>query len=116
MTDTENPYSDAWRRRTLKRIAALGLDRADIVARTGLRAIIVHDALCWSIPVSLEVAGPIDELLDQLELEAEDAAVTRDAVEVAHVQLRNGKLVEVQRVDVDLGALAGCDVQLWGEP
>jgi hypothetical protein len=63
----EHQHSDAWRKRTLARMEALGIDRAHIVERTGLRNIAVHDALRWSIDVSLEVASPINDLLDQLE-------------------------------------------------
>ena len=64
---TDAPYSDAWREHTRVRMAAANLTRAEVVKRTGLPNIVVHDALETRSSVSLEVAGPIDELLDAVE-------------------------------------------------
>lgn len=61
--------------------------------------------------VSLEIAGPIDELLDKLEEQAEAAAL--DECTVHHPGVGSPR---VRRVDVDLGPLAGCGVEFTAAP
>lgn len=103
------PYSDAWRERTRERMADLGVDAHDVAIATLGAAM---EALA-SGDVSLELAGPIDELLDKLEEQREAAALELpDVVEVQPGNKRRPHLA--RRVDVDLGPLCDCDVVLHG--
>lgn len=108
---TDYPYSQQWRERTRERKAALGLSLQDIREGTGLLA------LSWFViggedsPVSLEVAGPIDELLDRLE-EQREAKALEECV-VHHPGLGSPR---VRRVDVDLGKLQLGNVEFTDTP
>ena len=70
--ETDAPHSAAWRRHTLARIDVLGRELVESVAR---RCEISLDVLHETGPVSLEVAGVIDSLLDAL---AEDPHTPTD--------------------------------------
>jgi hypothetical protein len=109
MSDT--PYSDAWRERARERMECLGADPFAVGCRTGLFDI-ATDALDGGV-VSLEIAGPIDELLTKLEdvREAEALAESLDGATVSHPGVG---MPRVRRVRVDLGPLADCDVRLHG--
>jgi hypothetical protein len=107
-TMTTTPYSDAWVKRTIERMAALGIGDGDVERATGIDP---SECLDDDGPVSLEVAGPIDEHLAQLEEQREAAALAElpEICEVMHPGPHQvGRLVK--RVDVDLGALCNCNV------
>jgi hypothetical protein len=108
---TTTPYSDAWVRRTVERLAALGLSDGAVERATGIDP---GEVLDDDGPVSLEVAGPIDELLARLEEKREAEALgLPDICEVMHPGPHQlGRLVK--RVNVDLGALCDCSVDFSG--
>ncbi len=104
---TTTPYSDAWVKHTVERMAALGIGDGDVERATGIDpgGVLDDDG-----PVTLEVAGPIDEHLANLE-EHVDAASLRRApkrpsrsLRVVDRTPRAGDLVPVA---VDLQALTG---------
>jgi hypothetical protein len=87
-TMTTTPYADHWREHTRERMERLGLDACTVGRITGLDEL-AEDALNegdHDSNVSLDVAGPIDELL------------------AAREGKREARLVQVH---VDLGALDG---------
>ncbi len=111
------PYSDAWREHTKARMRRLGID---VVALWDLTGLDVRDFTCALVqcgPVSIEIAGPIDEHLGQLEASAEAKAVKHGPRRGPRVGDRamtvpgRGALVPVA---VDLDALTDCDVVLHG--
>jgi hypothetical protein len=110
--NTLTPYSDRWRERTRERCDAVGLRLVALIEQTGLHHLDVSEAVMLG-PVSHEVTGPIDELLDRLEAERETEALA---------ELLGGSVVNhpgvgmprVCRVAVDLGPLTNCDVVLHG--
>jgi hypothetical protein len=100
------PYSDAWRERTRERMAAFMLDEDAVEAALGF-----SDTEIWRGRVSLEVAGPIDELLAKLEEQAEAKAL--DECIAHHPGVGS---VRVRRVGVDLGPLDGRGVEFTARP
>jgi hypothetical protein len=113
-TMTTTPYADHWRECTLERMERLGLDVYEVAYKTGL----IDEAIQALRPdgeVTLDIAGPIDELLAKLE-DAAEAKALEDGPAEAVVQLRNGRVHPVRRVDVKLDALTDCDVVLHGRP
>lgn len=106
------PYSDAWRERTRERMARLDTDAFAVGCKTGLfdKA---TDAL-EAGDVSHEISGPIDTMLDELEDQAEAAAL--ELPDVVEVQPGNRRRPHfARRVDVCLDAITNCDVVLHGE-
>jgi hypothetical protein len=93
------PYSDAWVRRTVERLAALGLSDGAVERATGIDP---GEVLDDDGPVSLEVAGPIDELLARLEEQREAEAL--GLPDICVVQTPDRRPHFVRRVD-----LAGLD-------
>ena len=94
---SENPYSDQWRREATARAEAIGVKLERLLAEAGL-------AVPESGPVSLDIAGAVDEAISRAEEHA--------ATSVAMVE-SGGVYFEVRRVDgVDIGRLAGLRVVL----
>jgi hypothetical protein len=93
------PYSDAWVRRTVERMAALGISDGAVERATGIAPSDVLD----DGPVSLEVAGPIDELLARLEEQREADAL--GLPDVCVVQTPDRRPHFVRRVDIGLVGL-----------
>jgi hypothetical protein len=110
--NTLTPYSDRWRAETRARMAALNINRRDVTRETGLNYVDVCSSLNGGSRPDHEITGPIDELLDTLEEKAESEALAEEYV-VHHPGMGSPR---VRRVDVDLGPLAGCDVQLATRP
>jgi hypothetical protein len=105
---TTTPYSDQWRERTRARMEALGIDAAAVNEGTGFRGI--QHAIYGDRSIDLEISGPVDEWLAQLEEHREAETIDEcDECVVHHPGLGSPR---VRRVDVDLGALADC----WVEP
>ena len=105
---TTAPYSDEWRRHTRQRMRLAGLPVTELVGLAGFAPGVLGEALGGDGPVSLEVAGPVDAILDELEQreEAETAAAMLAAgagrIYAVH---DDGKRERVQRVAVNLGVL-----------
>ena len=102
---TDAPYSAAWREHARARLFRLGVSVDAVATRTGLGGL-AGDALLGSGPVSLEVCGPVDELLEQLEAGCGRRTARR---------MRPAS-VEVGPVLADLGPLTNCDVVLVVKP
>src|SRR5690606_35225113 len=71
------PYSDAWREHTRARMLAHGMHSESVALRCGLEVRDAVEALRGYGPVSLEVAGPIDELLERLDAGIERSCAAR---------------------------------------
>jgi hypothetical protein len=115
-TMTTTPYSDQWREHTIGRMASAGVSDGDIERRLGFGSV---DVLDEDGPVSLESAGPIDELLDQLEQEREASAILRGPKRPSRslrVTGRAPKPGELVPVAVDIDALTNCDVHFTRRP
>jgi hypothetical protein len=111
---TTTPYSDAWLERTWARMQALDVGALELDVATGLLGT-WHASFLDGEPVTLELASPVDEWLAKLE-DAAEAKAVEDGPAEAVVQLRNGRVHHVRRVDVKLDALTDCDVVLHGVP
>ena len=105
---TVAPYSDEWRSHTLERMRAADVTMAKLVAEAGFAPGMVGEALGGTGVVTLEVAGPIDELLDRFEQASEAARI---AAGVGRIYAQHGgEHIRVQRVAVDIDALDGLRV------
>ena len=102
---TDAPYSAQWREHARARLFRLGVSVESVATRTGLGGL-AREALLGSGPVSLEVCGPVDELLEQLEAGCGRRTARR---------MRPAS-VEVGPVLADLGPLTDCDVALEVKP
>jgi hypothetical protein len=84
---TTTPYSDAWRERTTERMAELRLTDGEVERRCGIDP---GEHIDDDGAISLEITGPIDELLAKLE-DAAEAKALDDGPAEAVVQHRNGR-------------------------
>lgn len=111
---TTHPYSDQWREHTRARMFTHGVHAETVAKRTGLGQAGL-DAIREDIDVSAEVMGPIDEFLDALDDGTETANSARAMTVPGHAPEVRPVFAELGSV-VDVGALADCDVVLWGKP
>jgi hypothetical protein len=84
---TTTPYSDQWREHTRERMKRLGYDCSGIVEATGLPLAAVLESLyAANRSASLEVVGPIDDLLGRRD-EQREARALRGSLVPVHVNL-----------------------------
>lgn len=110
MSATDYPYSDGWRIHTRERMLARGITAESIGSRTGLDQLAV-EALLGRGPVSIEVAGPIEDYLDDLDTGRELSSTGRTLLP-ADRPIRVGPVMGVDGQQLDVGALADYDVEI----